>query len=86
MSEINNYKTETLLNFVLDETKEIKADIKEINSKIVTKEYCQTMQGNCPSKNTVAKGEVDIKKIGAYSLMGTGLLTGLLEIVKVIKG
>lgn len=46
--------TKTLLNFIIDEMKELKQDIKEIKSSMVTKDYCRTMQEDCPIKEDLA--------------------------------
>ena len=44
----------TLLNFIIEELKEIKADLVIIKSNMVTKDYCRSTQENCPVKEDLA--------------------------------
>jgi hypothetical protein len=51
MEDNGTFEIKTLLNFMIDELKEIKADIREVKSEMVTKKDCEQQQENCPASN-----------------------------------
>lgn len=57
MEDNGTFEIKTLLNYMVDELKEIKTDIREIKTEMVTKEDCQVHQENCPVSNLEASME-----------------------------